>query len=93
MVFLVNDGHSNVDTQLTVPKADALKIRGVDIYVVAVGSYISGIDEMVKVASNPPDRYLFRVKNLKGFWKVIKLIVREVIPGQYSIVNYDPPCN
>ena len=92
IVFLVTDGHSNVDTHLTVPKAEALKIRGVEIYVVAVGTSISGIHEMVKVASNPPDKYLFRVDNLQGFWEVIKLIVKEVSPGKYSIVNYYPPC-
>ena len=31
-----------------------LKKRQVKILVVAVGSYISGIDEMAKIASNPP---------------------------------------
>lgn len=47
---------------LTIPKANALKGIGVDIYVVAVGRYISGIDEMVKVASSPPENYVFRVE-------------------------------
>ena len=92
MVFLVTDGHSNVDTHLTVPNANALKTSGVNIYVVAVGNYINGIDEMVKVASYPPDRFLFRVKDLQGFWNIIKLIVKEVAPDKWAAVNYDPPC-
>ena len=94
MVFLVTDGQSNVQKQLTIPKAKALKDMGVHIFVVAVGSYINGIDEMVKVASYPPENYLFRVKNLQGFWKIIKLIIQKVAPDKYKIIQgqYDPPC-
>ncbi|KAL9984352.1 hypothetical protein ACROYT_G006636 [Oculina patagonica] len=91
-VLLVTDGHSNVDTHLTDDKARALKKSGVFIYVVAVGSYINGIDEMVKVASSPPEKFLFRVEKLAKFWEVVKLIVKQISPGKYSIVNYDPPC-
>ena len=93
MVFLVTDGQSNKDTHLTVPNANALKTSGVDIYVVAVGNSISGIDEMVKVASYPPEKFLFRVNNFQGFWNIVKLIVKKVSPGKYGIVNYDPSCN
>ena len=92
MVFLVTDGHSNRNKHLTVPNANALKTSGVDIYVVAVGNYIRGINEMVKVASYPADKFLFRVKDMQRFWDIIKLIVKEVAPGKYSIVNYDPSC-
>ena len=93
MVFLVTDGQSNVHANMTIPNANALKTSGVDIYVVAVGNYISGIDEMVKVASHPPEKFLFRVSDYQGFWNIVKLIVKKVSPGKYSIVNYDPPCN
>ena len=82
MVFLVTDGQSNVKQQLTIPKADALKNSGVQIFVVAVGTYINGIDEMVKVASYLPQQFLFRVKTLQQFWNVIKLIIKEVSPGK-----------
>ena len=92
MVFLLTDGRSNVRRDLTVPNANALKAIGVEIYVVAVGSSIYGIDEMVKIASYPPQDYLFRVKNLKGFWAIIQLIVKLISPGKYQVVNYDPPC-
>ena len=94
MVFLVTDGHSNVKPHLTIPKANALKNSGVEIFVVAVGKYINGIDEMVKVASYPPEHFLFRIKNFQGFWNIIKLIIKQDSPGKYAIINsqYGPPC-
>lgn len=92
MVFLVTDGQSNVDAHLTVPNASALKSgNGVKIFVVAVGSYIPGIDEMVKIASNPSTD-LLRVKDFDGLWHLVQLIVHMVSPEKYHIVNYDPPC-
>ena len=94
IVFLVTDGHSNVQTQLTIPRANALKNSGMKIYVFAVGTYISGIDELVKVASYPPDEFLFRVKTLQQFWNVIKLVIKEVAPRKYTTLQgqHDPPC-
>ena len=94
IVFLVTDGHSNVQPELTIPEANALKDSGVEIFVVAVGTYINGIDEMVKVASYPPEEFLFRVRSHQEFWEVIKLMIKEVNPGKYEILQgqYDPPC-
>ena len=66
MVLLVTDGQSN-SRDLTIREAQALKGNGVEIYVVAVGSHINGIDEMVKVASSPPENHMFRVQTLSGF--------------------------
>ncbi|KAL9984359.1 hypothetical protein ACROYT_G006644 [Oculina patagonica] len=88
MVLFFTDG------DLTLPdvNANAMKNSGVDIYVVAVGTYINRIDEIVKVASYPPERFLFKVKDLAGFWDIIQLSVKQVSPGKYSIANYDPPC-
>lgn len=77
---------------MTVPNANALKIKNVEIYVVAVGSYISGIDEMVKVASSPPEDYLFRVNDYEGLGKVVNLAIKKV-NGKYSVVNYKSLCN
>ena len=93
MVFLVTDGQSNSRDQ-TISKAKALKDDGIDIYVVAVGSYINGIDEMVKVASSPPENRMFRVQTLDEFWQVVKLAIKQVNPGEYAVLNgkIDPPC-
>ena len=90
MVFLVTDGQSNIGRRLTVPKAQELKKAGVKIFVVAVGRHINGIDEMVRVASYPPKDHLFRVKNLDGFFQIIKLIIQKVSPSKYAIINKGP---
>ena len=87
MVFLVTDGQSNIGRRQTVPRALALKKAGVKIFVVAVGSYIYGIDEMVRVASYPPKDHLFRVGSLRGFLGIINLIIQKVSPSKYAIVK------
>ena len=84
---------------MTIPKAKDLKAMRVEIYVVAVGSAIDGIGEMVQVAgsSNPfklPEDFLFRVHNYKGLWEVTKLIVQKMgATGKYTITGpYASPC-
>ena len=93
IVLLVTDGQSNC-RNLTISKAKALKDDGIEIYVVAVGGYIYRIDEMMKVASFPPENYVFRVQTLGNFWQVVKLAIKQVNPGTYVVLNgqYDPPC-
>ena len=99
-VLLFTDGQSTIQKQLTIPKANNLKNMGVEIYVVAVGSYNwAGIGEMVKVAgsSDPymrPGDYLFRVHSYKGLWEVTKLVVQKMAStGKYaSLSPYASPC-
>ena len=94
IVLLVTDGQSNVKRYLTVPNANALKSIGVEIFVVAVGQYIYGIDELVNVASNPPEHHVFRTRSLNKFYDVVKLVLKKVAPAKYQIVagQYEPPC-
>ena len=87
MVFLVTDGQSNIKERLTIPKAKALKDSGVQIFVVAVGKYIAGIEEMVKVASSPPQQFLFRVENLQGFLHIVELAIKEVSLEKYATIK------
>ena len=75
---------------LTILSANALKNSGVKIFVVAVGDYINGIDEMVKVASDP-HKTLFRVKDISGFYEVTKLILKQLHP-RVIVKDYYPPC-
>ena len=97
-VLLITDGQSNVDQHLTKPNADKLKAFGVHIYVFAVGSYISGIGEMVQVAgsssSSKPDGYLFRVTDYGALAKFSELLVKKVAStGKYISISPDPsPC-
>ena len=92
MVFVLTDGKSNVQTSLTEANADALKDIGVEILVVGVGSYIDGIDEMVRIASYPPENYLFRVNSLQEFLEIVQLTVQLVSHDNYHAVDYEVPC-
>ena len=95
-VLLITDGQSTLKRHLTIPKAEALKRNGVSIYVIAVGGqFMSGISEMVKVASRPPKNHLFRVSNLGRLVDHVKLVVKQVAPGKYKIINGQPnkPCS
>ena len=84
---------------MTIPKANDLKNMGVEIFVVAVGSAINGIGEMVKVAGSgspfmQPEDYLFRVNNYQGLLDFTKLIVQKMAAtGNYKITGpYLSPC-
>ena len=93
VVILITDGQSNEQRHLTIPNAQELKKRQVKILVVAVGSYISGIDEMVKVASDPFTD-MFRVKSLGEFHEIVRLVLEKISPGKWKIKRgqYNPPC-
>ena len=98
VVLLVTDGQSNRKEHLTIPNADKLKNMRVEIFVVAVGSNIKGIGEMVKVAGSSyrfmrPEDYLFRVGDYDGFLNVTKMVV-EIVSGEYVPVTPFPsrPC-
>ena len=84
---------------MTEPNADKLKAFGVRIYVFAVGSYIDGIDELVRVAgrSSKPDEkkdYLFRLTNYNQFWNFSRLVVTKLeSTGKYISLSPEPsPC-
>lgn len=86
IAFLVTDGRSNIEPDKTIPNANLLKSSGVEIFVVAVGDYISGIDEIVKVASPDRKEHVFRVADMSGFLDVTKLAYDLVAPGRYQVV-------
>ena len=80
----MTDGRSNVRQDRTLPEAEALKQLGVEIFVVAVGSYIQGIEEMVNVASRPPEKFLCRVQTHEGFLQIVKMALRQIAPAKYE---------
>ena len=57
--------------QYPYPEHRHLNGSEVKIFVVAVGTSIDGIDEMVQVASNPLQKFLFRVKNSTDSCKLL----------------------
>ncbi|CAB4008107.1 Retrovirus-related Pol poly from transposon, partial [Paramuricea clavata] len=90
-VLLMTDGQSNIDKSLTIPNAKKLKDMGAEIFVVAVGDHMYGIDEMAKVASYPPEKYIYRVKTNSGLLYVFELALEKVRSG-YKAKPYASPC-
>lgn len=72
-VLLVTDGLSNIGKDLTLFKAFNLKNDGVEIFVVAVGGFTFGIQEILGLASSS-DRHLFRVRDFDGLIEVTSFI-------------------
>ena len=72
-VLLVTDGLSNMGKDMTLFKAFGLKNEGVEIFVVAVGGFSFGIQEIIGLASST-DRHLYRVLDFDGLIEVTSLI-------------------
>ena len=85
IAFLITDGQSNVDPSKTIPNAELLKASGVEIFVIAVGNYKTGISEIVKIASPDPKDHVFRVTNMNGLLHVTELAFKSVAPKKCAI--------
>lgn len=72
-VLLVTDGLSNKGKDMTLFKAFSLKNDGVEIFVVAVGGFSFGIQEIIGLASST-DRHIFHVRNFDGLIEVALFI-------------------
>jgi Mg-chelatase subunit ChlD len=72
-VLVVTDGRSNVGKETTLYEALELKVLGIEVFVVAVGKYVEGIEELIGIATTR-ERHLFRVDSLGGFIKVVRII-------------------
>lgn len=86
--MLVTDGQSNVQPHLTIPKANELKRMGVDIYVIAVGRYFDGMEEIKNIFSRTLGTYFYRASDM---WEMINLVLKEIAPGTGANVH-DPSC-
>lgn len=62
-----------MNKETTLYEAMELKVLGIEVFVVAVGKYIDGIEELIGIATTR-ERHLFRVDSLGGFIDVVKLI-------------------
>ena len=72
-ILVLTDGQSNINRDQTVTRAFQLKLLGIEVFVIAVGEYLEGIQEMVQMASSTDD-HMFRVLNMKNLVEVVKLI-------------------
>ena len=70
-----------------------MKKTGVEIYVVGVGTNLYSLDEMVKVSSFPPEKYLYRVSSLSQFSEIVKLVIKKVgLPLDFNIPTDEGTC-
>ena len=95
MIFLVTDGQSN-DPQATMASARRIKdsgVPGLEIFVVAVGSYVYGIKEMANVASIPPEKFVYRVEKVSDLEYVFKLALEKMSPNKYKAKKPTRLCN
>ena len=72
-VLLLTDGSSNMHVHLTLYRAFQLKMMGVEIFVIGIGSYMPGIQELVAIASST-DKHLYRVRNTMSLLDIVRLI-------------------
>ena len=72
-VLVVTDGQSNIKRNQTLRNAMELKLYGAEIFVVGVGDYLDGIDELAHMASSL-DVHLYRAGDMQGFIEIVKLI-------------------
>ena len=72
-VLVVTDGQSNIKRNQTLRNAMELKLYGAEIFVVGVGDYLDGIDELAHMASSL-DAHLYRAGDMQGFFEIVKLI-------------------
>lgn len=75
-IFILSDGQSNIKKQNTLYLAYLLKDMGVEIFVMAVGERIAGINELAMVATST-DKHLYRVGQMQEFVKVVNEIPND----------------
>jgi len=72
-VLILTDGQSNTHKTKTLYRGLQLKNAGAQVFVIAVGKYIKGINEIVSLASST-DGHLYRVRDTNGLLRIVKLI-------------------
>ena len=58
-----------------------------EIFVVAVGDYNTGVGEIEKIASPDRNYHVFRVSDMNGFVDVTKLAFKLVAPKKYAALT------
>lgn len=88
--LVMTDGKSNINKSQTIPQANLLKAAGVEVFVLAVGSYDpAGIQEMRDICSVPYQDHLFRVDDFRSLVDVVNLIPPNSNPLQCKYLPAD----
>lgn len=88
-LLIVTDGQSNIKKHLTLEKASKLKQSGIEVFVIALGEYLEGIEELSKMASSP-NAHMYRVEDMNGLILVVKLIPHTLSAWSSNILGGDP---
>ena len=98
MVVIITDGQSNVNHELTLPEARALKSAGVTIITVAVG-FTSETAELVGLTSPPVSENLIYVTDYESLDKLKDQLIDPLCSGktfhyantpmQYTAIYHD----
>ncbi|XP_031559328.1 collagen alpha-1(XII) chain-like [Actinia tenebrosa] len=75
-MFILTDGQSNIKKERTLYLAYVLKELGIEIYVMAVGERIEGINELGMLATST-DKHLYRVGEMDQFMQVVQEIPKD----------------
>ena len=82
MVVIITDGQSNVNHELTLPEARALKSAGVTIITVAVG-FTSETAELVGLTSPPVSENLIYVTDYESLDKLKDQLIDPLCTGKF----------
>ena len=85
IALLITYGLSNVDPTKAIPNAKLLKASGVEIFVIAVRNYNTGISGMLKIASPDCRYHVFRVAYKSGFVDFTQLAFKSIAPKKYTV--------
>lgn len=82
-MFILTDGQSNVKKRNTLYLAYLLKDMGVEVFVMAVGERIAGINELAMLATST-DKHLYRVADMEQFLQVVDEIPHDPNYDEYE---------
>ncbi|XP_032221861.2 uncharacterized protein LOC116604085 [Nematostella vectensis] len=74
-VVILSDGQSNIEPEKTLYNGFKLKMLGAEVFVIAVGKKLTGLPELMSLASTT-NGHLFRVQSMTGLLHVVRLIPR-----------------
>lgn len=75
-MFILTDGQSNIKKEKTLYLAYVLKEIGIEIFVMAVGQRIEGINELAMLATST-DKHMYRVGEMEQFTQVVQEIPKD----------------
>ena len=90
-MLLVTDGQFNVNKMLSLHNAYEVKHARVEIFVIVIGNFPRDIEEILNIASPPPQDHVLRIRSYGDFIDVVLLAIKKISPTQYKMLQSFPP--